>query len=125
MIEAEIRALITHEQYTKLDSILSRQAKPITEEHQETWYYDLPVDFRIQKSGAGAKIWMKEGKMHADARKEYEVQLKKDDFGTCTKMFEKLGFKIKVKWLRHRKMFSWKGITVCLDNSKGYGQVIE
>ena len=36
-----------------------------------------------------------------------------------------MGLDIEIKWLSDRKQFNWDGIKVCLDNTKGYGYIIE
>ena len=40
-------------------------------------------------------------------------------------MFNELGHKIEIKWLRQRNQFKWDEIKVCLDYTKGYGYIIE
>ncbi len=41
-------------------------------------------------------------------------------------LFEFLGFKKEILWLRKRIEFLWKdGVKVCLDDTQGYGYIIE
>ena len=36
-----------------------------------------------------------------------------------------LGIKVETVWLRKRKEFQWNGIKVYLDDTEGYGKIIE
>jgi predicted adenylyl cyclase CyaB len=40
-------------------------------------------------------------------------------------IFERLGFNINAIWFRKRKIYDWEGIKVFLDDTKGYGKIIE
>jgi predicted adenylyl cyclase CyaB len=63
--------------------------------------------------------------MHDEQRKELEIRFKPNDFDSLKELFEIIGFGTKIKWLRKRKEFSWKGLSICLDDTKGYGNIIE
>ncbi|MBR9679659.1 MAG: CYTH domain-containing protein [Candidatus Altiarchaeota archaeon] len=125
MIEVELRSFLDNAQYKRLLEFFKKNAKLVKEDDQETHYLDGPVDLRIQKNRFFSKIWMKKGKMHDDARHEIELKLDKDDFNKLEKLFSSLGYKTRIKWFRHRKQFSWRGVTVCLDDTRGYGKILE
>jgi predicted adenylyl cyclase CyaB len=124
-IEVEIRSFISKEKYEELLEFFNRNATIEKEDTQETHYFDCEQDLRIQKNNFGSKIWMKKGKIHDDYREEIEVYTKGDDFEKIKSLFENLGHKTQIIWLRDRKQFKWKGIKVCLDYTKGYGYIIE
>ena len=63
--------------------------------------------------------------MHADSREEIEIPLEKKQFANAEKLFLELGYKIEIKWFRKRNTFSWKNLKVMLDETKGYGFIIE
>ena len=124
-IEVEVRSFLTQEQYDRLLTYFREKAKLLKEDEQETIYYDTKQDLRIQRNNFYAKIWMKKGKLHDDHREEIEVRMKKEDFETLQKLFEALGYTIAIKWFRKRIEFLWEGITVCIDDTMGYGMIIE
>ena len=124
-IEVEIRSFITKEQYEKLLEFFRQNAEFVKEDFQETHYFDCEEDLRIQKNNSGAKIWLKKGKIHDDAREEIEIKTNHEDFEKSKKIFNSIGLGTEIKWLRDRKQFNWNGIKVCLDYTKGYGYIIE
>jgi len=124
-IEIEIRAFISKYKYNKLLSYFKQKAKLVKEDNQETIYFDCSQDLRIQRNDFTSKIWMKEGNLHDDCREEIEIHTEKDNFEKLQLLFERLGYKEEIKWLRKRKQFDWEGIKVCLDYSVGYGYIIE
>lgn len=125
MLEIEIRSFISKEKYEELLEFFSKNAIIEKEDSQETHYFDCEQDLRIQKNNFGSKIWMKKGKIHDEVREEIEIKGKDEDFENMKKLFESLGHKTQIIWLRDRKQFKWKGIKVCLDYTKGYGYIIE
>lgn len=124
-IEAEIRSLITQNQYKQLFKFFKKEGKLLGEEKQISYYFSGKRDLRIQKTDSYAKIWLKKGQMHDDFREEVEIKIDIKDFEKTKKLFESLGYKVEIKWIRVRNIFSWDGIKVMLDNTKGYGYIIE
>lgn len=125
MLEVEIRAFLTKEEFDKLMKFFKENAVLEKEDYQETYYFDCKEDLRIQKNNAGAKVWLKKGKIHDDSREEIEVRFSGDDFDKLEKLIKSLGHGVEVKWFRERNQFDWGGIKVCLDYTKGYGYIIE
>jgi predicted adenylyl cyclase CyaB len=124
-IEAELRILITKEEYDRLLTFFKKNADFIKEDDQETFYLDCKEDLRIQRNSYGSKIWLKKGKIHDEIKEEIEIKLESDDFRKLEKLFSNLGYGIAIKWYRNRLKFNWSGITICLDKTKGYGYILE
>lgn len=124
-IEVEIRAFIDKNKYEELIGYFSKNSILIEEDEQETHYFKGDKDIRIQKAKNYSKIWMKEGKIHDDAREEIEIKINRDDFPKLEKIFRELGHNVEIKWFRKRYSFEWDGINVMIDYTKGYGYIIE
>jgi len=124
-IEIEIRSLIDEKKYKKLLRFFRKEGKFISKENQTSYYFSGENDLRIQKSDKYAKIWLKKGMMHDNSREEIEIKLDLKEFENANRLFEFLGFKNEIIWLRTRNVFSWKNVKVMLDNTKGYGYILE
>lgn len=124
-IEVELRSIISEEQYHELLDFLKKNAEFVNEDNQETHYFDAKDDLRIQKNDFFSKIVLKKGKLHDDMREETEVKCGKDDFDSLKRLFADLGFQIAVKWFRKRHSFRWEGVDVTVDNTKGFGYILE
>src|SRR3989338_5024919 len=124
-IEVEVRSFLSKEEYDRLLRFFQKEARFTSEEEQETLYFDGPQDLRIQKTDKSAKVWLKKGKMHDDYREEIEVPVAIEQFEHLKSLFLALGHAVSIIWLRKRISFDWEGITICLDDTKGYGRVIE
>lgn len=124
-IEVELRSYIAEDKYDDLLRFFKSQCRMFTSDDQVTYYFDAPIDIRLQRNLHGSKIWMKKGKMHSSSREEVEVHFSRDDFDSLEKMFLMLGYPVKVKWYRKRHIFVWKGFEVCLDDNRGFGRVLE
>lgn len=125
MFEVEVRSFIAKEKYDALLIFFKANAKFIGEDDQITCYYDAPEDLRLQQNKSGTKLIVKKGKIHDEIKEELEVPLEKEEFFRVHELLEALGHKLKIKWLRKRLMFKWEDISVCLDDTKGYGQILE
>ena len=68
---------------------------------------------------------MKHGQIHDNFREEIEIKTEKENFDELEKLFRALDFSTEIKWFRKRKEYKWEDITVCLDDTKGYGKIIE
>jgi len=124
-IEVELRSFITKEQHDLLIGFFTKECAESSSDDQVTYYFDAPVDLRIQKNKTHSKIWMKKGKMHSEHREEIEVRFDRDEFDRLEQLFVAMGNPVKVKWFRKRHTFSWKGLLVCLDENRGYGYILE
>lgn len=124
-IEVEIRSFISRDKYQELLSFLKKEGQLISEDYQETYYFNTKEDLRIQRNNQFAKIWLKKGKIHDEHREEIEIRFERDDFEKLEKLFLALNFKIEIKWFRSRHTFRWQGIDIMIDYTKGYGYIIE
>ncbi len=124
-VEIEIRSFIGKEKYEELLAFFHQNATFVSEDYQETYYFDSKEDIRIQRNNFYSKIWMKKGKIHDDCREELEIRFPREDFEKLEKLFVSLGFGVQIKWFRKRHTFQWEGVEVMLDYTKGYGYIIE
>ncbi|HQA96010.1 MAG TPA: CYTH domain-containing protein [Candidatus Colwellbacteria bacterium] len=124
-IECEIRSFIDKQKYEELIEKFKKEAEFLGERDETTYYLDVPQDLRIQRNDAYAKIWLKKGKLHDDAREEIEVRFSKEDFGKMEEMLSEIGIDPEIKWFRHRNEFLWNKIRVSVDHTKGYGYILE
>ncbi len=124
-VECEVRSFIDADRLAELDAKFRDEGEFLGEEHQETHYFDCEQDLRIQQSDGGAKLWLKKGALHDDAREEIEVKCGRDDFPKLAEILGELGHGTEIKWFRHRRRYRWHGVKVTLDSTKGYGDIIE
>ncbi|MDP3728556.1 MAG: CYTH domain-containing protein [bacterium] len=124
-IEVELRTFLTAEKYKELLELFQKNASFIATEKQETHYLNTNEDLRIQKNDFFAKVWLKKGKLHDEAREEIEIHFQKEDFPKIEKIFTIIGLTPKIKWYRTRTTFAWEGISVMIDDTKGYGYILE
>ncbi|MEK6853459.1 MAG: CYTH domain-containing protein [Nanoarchaeota archaeon] len=124
-IEIEIRSFISQEKYEELLEFFKENAEFISDDDQETYYFDAGQDLRIQRNNTYSKIWLKKGKLHDEQREEIEIKFNKEDFEILEKLFLSLGYGVNIKWFRKRRVFDWEGISVMLDCTRGYGHILE
>jgi len=124
-IEVELRSFISEEKYEELLNFFRTEATFLGEDYQETFYFDSDQDLRIQRNNNGAKVWLKKGNLHDDHREEIEMNVSKEDFETLENLFRALKYGVDIKWYRKRNTFHWQGISIMLDNTLGYGHILE
>lgn len=124
-IEVEIRSFITKEKYGELLDFFRKEGEFVSEDYQETYYFDTKEDLRIQKNNFYSKIWLKKGKIHDDHREEIEIKFGVEDFEKLEKLFLAIGLNVEIKWFRTRHTFEWGDINVMIDYTKGYGYIVE
>ncbi len=127
-IECELRAFVTDEEFAALADRLGREAAVLGEDDQVTYYFDGngDPDLRIQRNASGGKIWYKGGKMHDEARREIEIPFGPGEtFARLEELFTALGYRVSIKWFRKRRTFRFGDITVTLDDTRGYGKIVE
>src|SRR3989344_6454009 len=125
VVEVELRSFISPEKYEELLTFFKTKGEFLSEDYQETSYFDAKEDLRIQKNNFFSKIWMKKGKIHDEQREELEIKFPKEDFEKLESIFLAIGIKTKIKWFRKRHSFIWEDIDVSVDFTKGYGYIIE
>jgi predicted adenylyl cyclase CyaB len=124
-IEVEIKSLIDEQKFEDLLSFFRKEAEFVEQTYQETHYFDCEQDVRIQRSSTYSKIILKKGELHDEQREETEVVVNKEDFEKLEALFSAMGMQTQVKWFRKRNVFLWDGIHVMLDNTVGFGYVLE
>ncbi len=124
-MEVEARSFVSEEKYKELIGYFSKNADYLGEDEQITVYFSGEKDLRTRLTSNDAMIILKEGRIHDEGRDELEVVLPRGDFDKINKIFELLGFKIKVKWFRKRHIFKWNDVKVYIDFTRGYGYIIE
>jgi len=124
-VECELRSFIDAAKLAELDARFRAEGEYLGEERQETHYFDCAQDLRIQRSDNGAKLWLKRGALHDDAREEIEIRCGREDFPKLGEVFGELGYGVEIKWFRHRRRYSWRGVKATLDSTKGYGDILE
>lgn len=124
-IECELRSFLSKERFDVLQERLCLEGEHLGTDEQVTYYFDGPQDLRIQKSGSYAKVWLKKGKMHDEAREEVEIRTARENFDALDELFRTLGYAVSIEWYRTRHTFRWREIDVMLDHTRGYGYVIE
>jgi adenylate cyclase class 2 len=123
-VEVEIRTFISTSQYAKLAKKLKKIAKFKGEINEETIYCGSER-LRIRRDNRASYLILKSGKIHQDFREEIEIKFKKEDFEKMKEILERIGFPVIAIWKRKRLVFLWEGIKVFLDETKGYGKIIE
>jgi len=123
-IEIEVRSFITSNQYKDLEKKLDKIARFLGKVNEETVYCGKE-SIRIRRDDNSSWLILKSGKIHDDFRDELKIQFKKVDFEKLKEVFERLGFNVEVAWFRKRKIYDWQGVKVFLDDTKGYGKIIE
>jgi len=123
-IEVEVRSFISDFEYKNLIRKLNKIAKFRGKINEETVYCGSEK-LRIRRDKNASYLILKSGKIHQDFRKEIEIEFKREDFEKMKEILNKIGFPVKAIWKRKRLIFDWKGTKVFLDDTKGYGKIIE
>jgi len=125
-IEIEARSFISKNEYKKLEKILKKEAKFIDSIKEETVYFEAKnKDLRLRRDEKEAYLILKEGKIHDDSREEIKVRIKREDFSEIERLLKKLGYIDKIRWFRKRIIFKLGEMKVLLDDTKGYGLILE
>jgi predicted adenylyl cyclase CyaB len=124
-IEVEVRSFITDQQYAAIRTRLDREFEFRKELNETTVYFAGEKDLRMRKNEDGAFVILKEGKIHDDYRKEFEIGLKPEDFDCMAKLFSSLGYEIEIEWRRRRREYHKWGMKVLLDDTAGYQEILE
>lgn len=124
-IEVEVRSFIDDEQFEKIKSILDIDFEFVGKLNEVTIYFSGDKDLRIRKNEDGAFLILKSGKIHDDSREEFEVGFDARDFDVMIQLLKNLGYEIEIQWFRERSEYKKVDIKVLLDNTKGYGKILE
>jgi len=124
-IEVEARSFITDEQYENIKNLLNEGFEFVKELKEVTIYFSGEKDLRMRKNETEAFVILKEGKIHDDFRKEFEIKINREDFDDMVELFQSLGYKIEIEWQRNRLEYKNADMKVLLDDTKGYGKILE
>ena len=124
-IEVEIRSFISEEDSERLKRFMEKNATLEEEDKQITTYFSGGKDLRLQVNRRNAKVILKEGKIHDDHRKEIEIPFDKRYHNNMMDLITSLGYSIEIQWFRKRIVYIWENVNVALDNTRGYGHIIE
>lgn len=126
MFEFEKRAFVSEPKFEELLRRFALRGMPLQRTRQITYYLDLPADTRVQLCSDGSgRVWQKLGKLHDDAREEIEVKISREEASEILRIFRNAGIGVRVAWFRERSKFVEGEVSVCLDNTVGYGYVVE
>ena len=125
LVEVELKVFIDESTYGRLLKEFSRLGKLIEDTRQITHYLDHPMDTRVQISRDGGKIAQKTGWVHDEARHELEIKMSRTQAKDALKIFKNIGIGPKISWFRHRLAYQISRINVMLDNTVGYGMILE
>jgi predicted adenylyl cyclase CyaB len=124
-IEVEVRSFISVAQYGNIKNILDKDFEFVKELKETTVYFSGEKDLRMRKNESEAFVILKEGKIHDDFRKEFEIRINRGDFDNMVELFQGLGYEIEIEWYRNRLEYKNADMKVLLDDTKGYGKILE
>lgn len=124
-IEVELRSFVTAEEYERLLAKMEAEGDKIEETNQETWYFDKDSHLRLVRGDKSAKLCLKGGVTHDEEREEIDLPIAREHVEAAHALLRGIGHEIEVLWLRHRRRYMWQGIDVALDNTEGYGRILE
>lgn len=120
-----MRSFVDDRQFSDLKNLLDKNFEFIKELEEVTVYFSGEKDLRMRKNQTEAFVILKEGKIHDDFRKEFEVRINRDDFDNMVALLESLGYEIEIEWFRNRREYEKGDMKVLLDDTKGYGKILE
>lgn len=124
-IEIELRTFLEDHEYDRIAALLEKEGQWLRDHEEETIYLTGEQDLRLRKTEDKAFAILKKGQLHDDAREELEVEVKRDDFEQLALLFSSLGYEREIHWFRERRVFQWGKFTVFLDDTRGYGKILE
>lgn len=124
-IEVETRTFVSDEQYAAIMNILRRDFDIEKELNEVTVYFSGERDLRLRKDEDQAYLILKEGKIHDDFRKEFEIKLTREDFDNMKGFLESLGYEAEIEWRRRRFVYKKGEMKILLDDTEGYGKILE
>jgi len=125
-VEVEVRCFLNKTQYSQLKRFFNKHGKKLGSWSETTVYYQAKQgDLRLRRTGNSSFFIYKQGHIHQAQREEIELPFAKKDFGKMENILIRMGHPVKMRWLRHRIVYSWQGSKVFLDNTVGNGLMIE
>lgn len=124
-IEVEVRSFVDDGQYEDIKNMLDTDFRFVKSLDEMTVYFSGDKDLRMRENGTEAFVILKEGKIHDDFRKEFEVRIERGGFDNMIELFQSLGYEIEIEWRRHRLEYEKSGMKALLDDTAGYGKILE
>lgn len=124
-IEVEARTFLSDEQYDGIKKILEKDFELEKDIKEITVYFRGEKDLRLRQNETEAYLILKEGKIHDDFRKEFEIRLAREDFDSMKELLESLGYEVEIEWYRNRLAYRGDGMEILLDDTRGYGKILE
>lgn len=124
-IEVEVRSFVDDEQFECVKKMLDKDFEFVKELKEVTVYFSGEKDLRMRKNETQAFVILKEGKIHDDFRKEFEIKIDRNDFDNMVELFQGLGYEIEIEWQRNRLEYRSADMKILLDDTKGYGRILE
>lgn len=120
-----MRSLVDDGTYESIKNMLDRNFRFVRGLDEITIYFSGDKDLRMRQNDTEAFVILKEGKIHDDFRKEFEVKIGKEDFDSMAELFQSLGYEIEIEWHRHRLEYEKSDTKALLDDTAGYGKILE
>lgn len=124
-IEVEARTFLSEGQYDSVRKILEEGFEFERELKEITVYFSGKKDLRLRQNGSEAYLILKEGKIHDDFRKEFEIRIDRNDFDSMKELLQSLGYEVEIEWHRSRLAYKGNGLEILLDDTEGYGKILE
>lgn len=124
-IEVEISTFVPSKEWQRLRRFFRKNAKFLGVHRDQTSYFHKDGQLRIRIEPKGAYLVFKSGKMHDAARTEIEITFDRRDVAKMEQLLANGGFPVVVRWFRKREKYVWSDISVTLDDTRGYGTILE
>ncbi len=124
-IEVEIQTFLSPTEAKRVRTFFNKRARFMGSHRDSTTYFEKNGRVRIRIEPRRAYFVFKGGVMHDHHREEVEIPFDKKFVPLAERFLIALGFPVTVGWFRKREKWLWKGVTVTLDDSKGYGKLLE
>ncbi|MFH1456256.1 MAG: hypothetical protein ABIF40_04890 [archaeon] len=124
-IENEVRGLISRNKYQDFLKLFSREGELVKVDEQLTYYFKGDQELRIQQNLSHAFVQVKIGGINSEQKQKITVRYAHEQFPELKLLFLNLGYEINSVWKRKRHEFRWGGVKVTLNDTLGYGCLID
>ncbi len=125
LVENEVRSLIDEARHNELLHFFQKEGEIVKEDEQLTFYFNAEQELRIQINDFFAMAQIKSGNMHDEQRKKTTIKTERENFPYLFALFDGLGYEVESRWNRVRHEFRWEGMKVTLNDTQGYGYLID
>jgi len=124
-IENEVRGLISPDKYQDLIHFFSREGELTKVDEQLTCYFKGEQELRIQQNDSHAFAQVKIGGINNEQKQKITVRYTREQFPELQALFRGLGYEVDSVWKRKRHEFQWGGVKVTVNDTFGYGCLID